>query len=84
MGKEIAACCKPITSMFASQSDGARMEIRMCTFVIEKNLPLSMPEDMLNLMKSLFPTNDTLKEVTLGKQKSTNVIRQVLGFYSLK
>ena len=47
---------------------------------MEKNLPISMADDMIRFMKSLFPNNDVLQHVSLGKQKSTNLIRQVLGF----
>ncbi|CAB4008427.1 Hypothetical predicted protein [Paramuricea clavata] len=36
------------------------------------------------ISKIAFPLDNTLKNVTLGKQKATNVIRQVLGFDYLK
>ena len=72
MGKEIAVAYKPLTSMFTSKSEPARLEIKTCAFVVEKNLPISMADDMIRFMKSLFPNNDVLQHVSLGKQKSTN------------
>ena len=81
MGKEIAVAYKPLTSMFTSKSEPARLEIKICAFVVEKKLPISMAGDIIRFMKSLFPNNDVLQHVSLGKQKSTNLIRQVLGFH---
>ena len=72
--------CSPITSLLGSQAKAARMEIKLCSFIAEKNLPISIVEDLLPLLKDLFPSDEPLRQVTLGKQKSTNVIRQVLGF----
>ena len=37
-------------------------------------------DDLIALLRSLFPLDNALKHATLGKQKATNVIRQVLGF----
>ena len=82
--KEISATHKPITNMFASRSEPARVEIKTCALVVEKNLQISIADDMVKLIKSLFPGNETLQQVTLGKQKRTNVIRQLLGFYSTR
>ena len=36
------------------------------------------------MLKNLFPSEEALRNVTLGKQKATNIIRQVLGIYSMK
>ena len=41
---------------------------------------MSLSEDLVNLLRSLFPSDTALKNVRLGKQKTTNVIRQALGF----
>ena len=76
-----------ITSLFtkaASQEQSSSMEIKLCAFIAEHNLPISLSDDLLDLLKSLFPLDNTLKNVSLGKQKATNVIRQVLGFDYLK
>ncbi|CAB4003218.1 zinc finger MYM-type 1-like [Paramuricea clavata] len=73
-----------ITSMLHSQSKPARIEIKICSFIAEKNLPISIVEDLVPFLKNLFPSDEALKEVKLGKQKATNLIRQVLGFYSIQ
>ena len=70
--------------MLHSQSKAARIEIKICSFIAEKNLPISIVEDLVPFLKNLFPSDEALKEVKLGKQKATNLIRQVLGFYSIQ
>ena len=71
---------KPITNLFASISEPTRKEIKTCAFVVEKDLPISMADNMINFMNNLFPNNDIL-HVSLGEKKSTNLVRQVLGFH---
>ena len=56
------------------------MEIKICAFLAEHNLPISLSDDLVQFLQSLFPRDDVIKTVTLGKQKASNVIRQVLGF----
>jgi hypothetical protein len=46
----------------------------------QKELEISLSDNLVKLLRSLFPLNNALKNVTLGKQKATNVIRQVIGF----
>ena len=75
----------PITStMFGTCVNPARIEIKLCSFITEKNLPISIVEDLVPLLRNLFPSDPALREVKLGKQKATNVIRQVLGFHAMK
>ena len=52
------------------------MEIKVCSFIAENNLPISLCESLLPLLRSLFPSDSVLKQVKLGKQKATNTIRQ--------
>ena len=68
----------------ASQEQSSSMEIKLCTFIAEHNLPISLSDDLLGLLGSLFLLDNTLKNGTLRKQKATNVIRQVLRFDNLK
>ena len=68
----------------STSSNVAKMEIKICTFLTENNLPISLSEDLLAFLRSLFPSDEALKKVTLGKQKATNTVRQVLGFHFLK
>ena len=56
------------------------IEVKLCAFIAEHNLPISLVESFVELLKSLFPDDKPLARVRLGKQKATNVIRQVLGF----
>lgn len=72
-----------ITSLFnkaSSRDEASSMEIKLCAFISEHNLPISLSDDFLELLRSLFPNDNTLRNVRLGKQKATNVIRQVIGF----
>ena len=75
---------KPITSFLGSQArTAAWIEIKLSSF-IENNLPLSIVDDLVPLLCDLFPSDQALSQVTLGKQKATNVVCQVLGFYSIQ
>ena len=56
------------------------IEIKLCAFMAEHSLPISSGESFVELLKSLFPDEKPLALVKLGKQKATNIIRQVLGF----
>lgn len=77
------ASCSTITSLFnraTNRDETSSMEIKLCAFIAEHNLPLSLADDLVKFIRSLFPLNQTLRNVMLGKQKATNVVRQVLGF----
>ena len=72
-----------IVSLFTkatSREESSSIEIKLCAFIAEHNLPISLSDDLIALLRSLFPLDNALKHATLGKQKATNVIRQVLGF----
>ena len=72
-----------IVSLFTkatSREESSSIEIKLCAFIAEHNLPISLSDDLIALLQSLFPLDNALKHATLGKQKATNVIRQVLGF----
>lgn len=76
---------QPSASLLLSGFDETvKMEIKLCSFIAEKNLPISICEDLVPLLRSLFPSDKALKRVTLGKQKATNTVRQVLGFHYMK
>ena len=55
-------------------------EVKLCALIVQYNLSLSLSEDVVELLRSLFPNDAALEKVTLGKHKTTNVVRQVLGF----
>lgn len=67
-------------SMLGPSYKDIGMEIKIAGFIAEKNLPISVSEDLILLFRSLFPNNKTLSRVSMEKQKTTDVIRQVLGF----
>lgn len=68
----------------ATSDTTTSMEVKLCAFIAEHNLPLSLSESMMTLIRSLCPNDAALSRVKLGKQKATNIIRQVLGFDYLK
>lgn len=73
------------TFMNGSSRDAVeKLEIKLSSFIVEHNLPINLSEDLLALLSSLFPHDKTVQKATLGKQKSTNIIRQVLGFNVIK
>ena len=63
-----------------TRDESRSMEIKLCSFIAEHNLPISLSDDLVELLRSLFPHDTPLTNVRLGKQKATNVIRQVIGF----
>ena len=84
-GATLERTSKKIDPMLGpSNNDKARMEIKIASFIAEKNLPISLSEDLMLLLRSLLPNDKTLCRVSMGKQKTTNVIRQVLGFQFLR
>ncbi|XP_028416846.1 uncharacterized protein LOC114541055 [Dendronephthya gigantea] len=50
-----------------------KLKIKLSSFIVEHNLPISLSEDLLALLTSLFPHD-----------KTANIIRQVLGFNVIK
>lgn len=47
------------------------MELKMCGFLAKHDLPISLID------MDLFPESKCLEDVHLGKQKATNILRQV-------
>ena len=73
-----------ITALLGTGEKSTQIEIKLCSFIAEKNLPISIVEDLVPLLRNIFPSDEALCGVKLGKQKATNIIRQVLGFYAIK
>ena len=72
---------RPITStIFGTCVNPARIEIKLCSFITEKNLPISIVEDLVPLLRNLFPSDPAVHVFKLGKQKATNVIRESTWF----
>ena len=66
-----------------TREEASSKEIKICSFSVEPNLPLSISEAFLSPLQSMFPSDIVLKNVRLGKQKAANVVRQVIGFDNL-
>ena len=63
-----------------SNDIASSMEVKICAFIAEHNLPLLISDSKVAFLSSMFPNDVPLKKVKLGKQKATNMLRQVLGF----
>ncbi len=47
----------------------AAMEIKTSAFIAENNLPISLCEPLIDLMKDLFPSDAALKKSHIGETK---------------
>ena len=63
-------------------------EVRVCAFLAEHNLPLSLIGPLVSLFKSTAPVNskeaEVLKGIHLSTTRYTNILRQGLGLYFSK
>lgn len=63
-------------------------ESRICAFIAEQNLPFSISQSLLQLIKAICPTNTDekgkLHDLKLSATKCTNIMRQGLGFHFSK
>ena len=50
-------------------------EMRMCCMLAENNLPIKLIDQLIATNRALHPSDDILKNVHLGKQKATDIIR---------
>eukprot|EP00794_Sanderia_malayensis_P011694 gene11694-12910_t len=62
--------------------------VQVASFISENNLPVTLSETLLNLIKARAPKNaketNSLKEMHMAATKCTNVIRQATGLYHTK
>ena len=74
---------KSIASLMQSnepaEKASRKIELQLCAFLSEHHLPISLCEPLLDLLKARFPDETSLKKVKLGKQRASNIIRQVFG-----
>jgi hypothetical protein len=65
-----------------------KTEARVCSFLAQHNLPLSLISDFMSLFKSVAPKNgkgvEILKGMHLSATRCTNVIRQCVELYFQK
>ncbi len=87
--------CYQIIQIFAKKMDNyalavtdskvITMEVRLLLLIAEHDLSLCLMDSLLLLLRSCFPLYDTLKQVLMGKQKGSNIIRfGIMSFFVLK
>ena len=54
----------------------ALLEIRLCCFIAEHNLPLSLLDPLVDLLRVCFPNDRVLKQLHMGRQKGSNIMRE--------
>lgn len=52
-----------------------QLELRICSFVSEHNLPLNLANDLVELLKKRVPKDEVLKNITMNKQKTSKFKR---------
>lgn len=76
--KNMSNISQPSISTFVSENTKLKnTEAAICSYIVENNLPISSVEPLIELIKSL-PEKSIISEISLGKQKATNVIRNGL------
>ena len=82
-----ASSQKSVGDLFQSDNRNYSLltESRISAFVAEHNLPFSISQPLVDLIKATSPTNamegQKLKQLTMSAIKCTNVVRQGLGLY---
>ncbi|XP_045026736.1 uncharacterized protein LOC123470498 [Daphnia magna] len=74
---------REIMNSFTSSTLGnqvVRMEVKLLLFIAEHDFPLSLMDSLLVVLRSCFPRDPILKQLSMGKQKSSNIIR--FGLYN--
>ncbi|KAL0860507.1 hypothetical protein ABMA27_009881 [Loxostege sticticalis] len=66
-----------ITTFVAENTKLKNTEAAICSYIVENNLPISSVEPLIELIKSL-PEKAITSQISLAKQKATNVIRNGL------
>lgn len=56
-------------------------ELRLSTFFAEHNVALQVVDHLIPLLKQLVPDSQIIQKIELGRQKCTNVIKNVLAPY---
>lgn len=74
---------QPGIRTFVSENAKLRnTEAAICSYIVENNLPISSVEPLVELIKAL-PDKSITSQISLGKQKATNIIRSGLRpFYN--
>ena len=52
------------------------LELRLALLVTQRNLAFSLPKEIISIFKKELPSNPVLNRVSMGKTKTSNVIRE--------
>ena len=66
-----------IEKLLTVSSNSKEIEQHICIFLAEHNLPLRLADSMIPLLRKLFPKDQALAWVTLGNQKTKNILRHI-------
>ena len=58
-------------------SNSKEIEQRICIFLAQHNLSLSLADSLVPLLRKLFPKDQALAGVTLGKQKAAKFCDEI-------
>lgn len=59
-----------------------QIEVKIVSFVYTNNLPFTLTDNLVDLIKDLFPGSDTIKNLKLKRLKATQLLCEVLGPFS--
>ncbi|XP_066945218.1 uncharacterized protein [Macrobrachium rosenbergii] len=68
-----------VSSAEPIQRSARRIELMVCAFLSEHHLAISLCKPFMDLLHAVFLGDIPLKKVKLGKQRASNIIRQVFG-----
>lgn len=60
------------------------LELRICLLMAEKNLPISVGDDILKVFQHEIPNQPVLTRTSIGKTKASNLIREGLSLLFFK
>ena len=69
-----------IQAMWNNNQFAKEIELRICAFIAEHALSRTLVEPLITLLRVLFPNDNNLRSVKLGKQKAIDIVRQVFAF----
>ncbi|XP_063635151.1 uncharacterized protein LOC134805883 [Cydia splendana] len=73
---------KPIDKIIIPNTEDdaiKRAEVKICAFVAEHNLPISLVDDLVPFMANIYPDSTIAQKVTLGRTKATNMLTKLIA-----
>lgn len=56
-----------------------RAELKICSFLAQHNLPLSLSDDLITFLANTFSDSEVIKSINFGRTKATYTIKNVIG-----